>query len=486
MKFLQKISLKLKLTLLFGLIFTGMLSGFSYFLYKEFSKLQSQEFDSMLYNYAIDVAESLDIDRYGEVEFAPDIIKLNEKILPFALSTSFISVLDINGKLIARSSNAELSHVLPLNEQKIDRVLKKGTSYALVTFNEIPHRVIYYLLPVLKIDSPLILQISVPMTSYMNANKNLIRFFVISIPIMMLLSAIIGYFFVGRALLPMLEIINKTKKIEVSNLTHRVPVPEAKDEIWQLADTINHLLSRLQESFSSQERFIQDASHQLKTPLAIIKGELELFRSDSRSEKETALFMESMLQEINFLVKLTNDLLILARVDSGTTSLAFTKCRIDEIVLSQTSRLSKLASLKRISLQINFDSFENATDDGLSVFCDPDLLGVLFYNLIENAIKYSPDNSCVRIKGIVEAGTISVIISDEGPGIEEDQIEKIFDRFFRIEGSSRRAIGSGLGLAICKVVADSLKAELWAENNKDKGTSFFFRLGNMKQKEKET
>ena len=480
MKLLQKISLKLKLTLLFGLIFTGMLSSFSYTLYREFSKLQSDEFDTTLYNYAIDVAESLDIDNYGEVEFDPDIIKLNEKILPFALGTSYISVLDINGKIIARSSNASDKHILPVSEYKLGRVLKKGASYDILSFNKIPHRVINYLLPVLKIDSPLILQISVPMTSFMNTNKNLIRFFVTSVPIMMLLSAIIGYFFVGRALLPMLEIINKTKKIEVSNLAERVPVPEAKDEIWQLANTINHLLSRLHESFISQERFIQDASHQLKTPLAIIKGELELFRAEKRNEKETAQFFDSMAQEINFLVKLTNDLLILARVDSGGASLVFTRNRLDEIVLTQTSRLSKLASLKEISLRINFDSFENATEDALSVICDPDLLGVLFYNLIENAIKYSPDKSTIHISGMTDDDSITISVSDEGEGIKEVQIDKIFDRFFRIEGSSKRAMGSGLGLAICKVVADSIGAKLWAENNPDKGTSFYFKM--MKQR----
>lgn len=476
MKFLQKISLKLKLTLLFGLIFTGMLSGFSYILYREFSKLQSEEFDTTLYNYAIDVAESLDIDNYGEVEFDPNIIKLNEKILPFALGTSYISVLDINGKIIARSSNADLANILPISEFKLDRVLKKGASYDVMDYKAIHHRVIHYLLPVLKIDSPLILQISVPMTSFMNTNKNLIRFFVTSVPMMMFLSAVIGYFFVGRALLPMMEIINKTKKIEISNLAERVPVPETKDEIWQLADTINHLLSRLHGSFESQERFIQDASHQLKTPLAIIKGELELFRAQARSQKEMEQFVESMSQEINFLVKLTNDLLILARIDSGASSLLFTKCRLDEIVLTQTSRLSKLASLKRISLQIDFDSFENATEDTLSVYCDPDLLGVLFYNLIENGIKYSPEDSKILIKGINEADSLAIIVSDQGAGIDEEQIEKIFDRFFRIEGNSKRAVGSGLGLAICKVVADTLGAKLWAANNKDQGTSFYFKM----------
>lgn len=476
MKFLEKISLKLKLTLLFGLIFTGMLSGFSYILYSEFSKIQSEDFDTILYNYAIDVAESLDIDSYGEVEFDPDIIKVNEKILPFALGASYISVLDINGKIIATSSNVTEQFILPVSENKLGKILKKGASYDVLSFKGIPHRVINYLLPVLKIDSPLILQISVPMTSFVNTKKNLGRFFLTSVPVMMLISAVIGYFFVGRALLPMLFIINKTKKIEVLNLEERVPVPATQDEIWQLADTINHLLSRLHKSFKSQERFIQDASHQLKTPLAIIKGELEVFRSEARTEKETAQFFESISQEINFLVKLTNDLLILARIDSGAIPFSFKKNRIDEVLLSQTSRLSKLAVLKKISLQINFDSFENETEDALSVLCDPDLLGVLFYNLIENAIKYSPENSTIHILGISKMDSITIAISDEGQGIGSDQLGKIFDRFFRIEGSSKHVAGSGLGLAICKVVADSLGAKLWAENNQEKGTSFYFKI----------
>jgi signal transduction histidine kinase len=476
MIFLQKISLKLKLTLLFGLIFTSMLSGFSYILYREFSRGQVEEFDTTLYNYAIDVAESLDIDNYGGVEFGPDIIKLNEKILPFALGTSYISVLDINGKIIARSSNATGPHVVTVSDNNLNKVFKKGVSYDNISFAGVPHRLIYYLLPVLKIDSPLILQISVPLTSIMNTNKSLIRFFVTTIPVMMFLSAIIGYFFVGRALLPMLEIINKTKGIGISNLAERVPVPEARDEIWLLADTINNLLSKLHKSFESQERFIQDASHQLKTPLAIIKGELELFHSEVRTEKEMASFFESMLQEVNFLVKLTNDLLILARVDSGSTSLVFTKNRIDEIVLFQTSRLSRLASLKMIILEIDFDSFENVSDDALSIYSDPDLLGVVFYNLIENAIKYSPKDSKIRIKGINNEEDITIVISDEGGGIDSELLSKIFNRFFRIEGNSKRTMGSGLGLAICKVVANSMGADLWANNNIEKGASFYFRI----------
>lgn len=474
--FLQKISLKLRLSLLFGLIFTGMLSGFCYILYTQFSAIQIAEFDTSLYNYTVDIAETLDIDKFGDVEFDSNILKLNEKILPFTLKNSFISVMDINGHVIETRPHLHETQISTLTDNVLARVLKNGASFTTMNYQQVPHRVINYLLPVLHKDTPLILQISVPETDFLIINRNLIKFFYISVPIMLFLSLMIGYFFVSRALRPMMEIISKTKEIEASNLEERVPVPGSKDEIWQLADTINHLLSRLEETFSAQERFIQDASHQLKTPLTIMKGELEVFNSQKRSEAETSRLTESMAQEIDFLARLTNNLLILARVDSGTNNMSLSKNRLDEIVMSQISRLSKLAVVKNISLQINFDSFYQATEEELTVMCDKELMGVLFYNLIENAIKYSPANSSVEVVGVQEAGKLTVTVADEGEGIEKEDLEKIFERFYRLQKTATKAQGSGLGLAICKVVADSLGAKIWAKNNDGRGTKFYFEM----------
>ena len=477
---LQKISLKLRLSLLFGLIFTGMLSGFCYILYTQFSKLQTEEFDTSLYNYAVDVAESLDVDKFGDVEFDSSLLKLNEKILPFTLKNSFISVLDVNGHIIEARPHLHESQFSPITENVVARVLKNGASFSTMVSEKIPYRVINYLLPVLHKETPLILQISVPETDFIILNRNLIKFFYISVPIMLLISLLIGYFFVRRALRPMMEIINKTKIIEVSNLKERVPFTQSKNEIWQLADTINHLIRRLDESFSAQERFIQDASHQLKTPLTIMKGELEVFKSERRSESEINHMIESVSQEVNFLIRLTNNLLILARVDSGSGRVTFMSNRLDEIVISQVSRLSKLATNKNISLQINFDSFYNAKEEELTIICDRDLLGILFYNLIENAIKYSPEKSTVEIVGIQKPGSLIVTVSDEGEGIEFDNQKKIFERFYRQQTNATKADGSGLGLAICRVVADSIGADIWTEKNNSGGSKFFFEMMTQK------
>lgn len=465
---------------MFGLIFTGMLSGFCYVLYTQFSKLQIAEFDTSLYNYAVDVAESLDIDKYGDVEFDSTILKLNEKILPFTLKNSFISVMDIYGNIIETRPHLHDTQILPINEATIARVLRNGASFATMVSDGVPHRVINYLLPVLKKDTPLILQISVPETDFLVINQNLIKFFYVSVPVILLLSLLIGYFFVRRSLAPMMEIINKTKSIEVSNLKERVPVPESKDELSQLADTINHLLVRLDVAFDSQERFIQDASHQLKTPLAIMKGELDVFKSGARSEKETGTLVESLSQEIDFLTRLTNNLLILARVESGATNMSFVKNRLDEVVLSQISRLSKFAAMKKVSLQIDFDAFYSASEEELSLLCDKDLLGVLVYNLIENAIKYSPENSTVKVIGNVDESKLKVCVEDEGEGIEQEELQNIFNRFHRLQKTSLKTQGSGLGLAICKVVADSMGAKLYATRNQGPGSTFHFEIEKLK------
>ena len=475
MNFLNKISLKLKLTLLFGLIFTGMLSGFCYILYSQFSKLQIAEFDTKLYNYAIDIAESLDVDKYGDVEFDSNILKLNEKILPFTLKNSFISVMDVSGNVIETRPFLKDTQIAHLNEVVLSKVLKNGASFSTMFYEGTPHRIINYLLPVLHKDTPLILQISVPETDFLIINRNLVKFFYISVPAMLLLSLMIGYFFVRRALRPMMEIIAKTKIIEVSNLEERVPVPESKDEIWQLANTINHLLGRLDETINAQERFIQDASHQLKTPLTIMKGELEVFKNEKKSELEVSQFLESMSQEIDFLARLTNNLLILANVDSGVSRLNFKDNRLDEVVISQISRLSKLANRKKITLLINFDSFYEAVDSELLIKSDRELLGVIFYNLIENAIKYSPEESTVTISGENNSSSLHISVEDEGEGIDQGDIDKIFERFYRMQKNATKAQGSGLGLAICKIVADSLGARIWAENVEN-GTKFHFEI----------
>jgi signal transduction histidine kinase len=480
LNFFKKFGLRLRLTLLFVFIFTGSLAVFDYFLLNEYSGIRNAEFDANLYNYAIDVAESLDVDSYGEVEFDPGIIKLNEKIFPFALPASYISVLDINGKVVAHSQNFKLEGNSILNEANLFRVLKKGASYEnRISTDGTTHRVINYLLPVLKIDTPLILQISVPKTSIEVSILKLRKFLVTSLGFILFSSCFVGYAFIGKALKPMIEITKKTNQIEVRNLSERVPVPDSKDEIHHLAMTINHLLERLDQAFLIQERFVQNASHQLKTPLAIIKGELELFKSGQKNAIELSQFLESMSQEINSLVKLTNDLLILARVENEGIQISKEKISLIEVLLNQISRLSKLANINKQNIELNIDSLLKIDHQELLVEGDPDLLGVLFFNLIENALKYSPSGGIIKIGAHYLNHQMTIFIEDSGIGINPGSEEKIFDRFFRQDQGNQSIPGSGLGLAICQAVARLHNAKVWAQRNEKVGSTFYFQINNI-------
>lgn len=480
MNILNQISLKLRLTILFVLIFAGSLAVFSVLIYNERKENKILEFDASLYNYAIDIAESLDIDSYGEVEFDPSIIRLSEKVFPFALGKSFISVVDINGKVVAHSQNVSESVPDLIDDATVEKVLKKGVSYHYL--NSPDHgklRVINYLLPVLKIDSPLILHISVPTINIDRSQAKLKKFLILSLAVITILSFGAGYFFVDKALLPIVEITKKANSIEIKNLNERVPEPKSHDEIYYLAHTINSLFERLQKSFDSQERFIQDASHQLKTPLAIMKGELDLFKTGVRQKEELDQFILNMSDELNTLIKLTNDLLILARVDSGEKNLSLAPISVVDILLSQASRLSKLSVQKEISINLDLESINHCSEAELMIMADSDLIGILFYNFIENAIKYSAKNSVVAIKCEYTNGEIFVAVKDQGRGIKVGQERLIFDRFYRSEENKNES-GSGLGLAICKAVADLHKAEIWAVNNTDIGSTFYFKMRSLK------
>jgi signal transduction histidine kinase len=402
-------------------------------------------------------------------------------MFPFQLGKSFISVIDINGRVVAHSQNSMNLALIQSDEATLFKVLKKGSSYSLVFDKDgTKYRAINYLLPVLKIDSPLILQILVPTSSIDISNFKLKEFLITSMALILVFSIIIGYAFTSSALTPMIEITEKTKQIEIRSLKERVPVPESRDEISDLANTINHLLERLHRSFETQERFVQDASHQLKTPLAIIKGELDLFKTKVRDPSEINQFISSMSQELDALVKLTNDLLIMARVDNGDSNVILKYAQIDEVLLNQVSRLSKLAMSKNISIKINLDSFDGVDELKLRVLVDQDLIGILFYNFIENAIKYSPNDSEIEIVGSIESEFILIEVRDHGTGIKDGQEEAIFERFFRSE-NVHGTLGSGLGLAICKAVAKIHQAEIGAKKNSEIGSIFYIKIKNHQE-----
>ncbi|MBC7693551.1 MAG: HAMP domain-containing protein [Methylotenera sp.] len=465
-------SLRTRLVFLFVGIFGVTLILFSFFLYEVFVSNHQKEFDAALYNYTVDVASAVDVSFFGELTLTPNALTESEKVFPFALGEAFLQIYSVQGKPLARSRNLS-NNVLKLTDEDRTAVLAQGSNFKTIPAKELArsrifsknYRLLTYLI---NRSGPFdyVVQVAVPMVLLEHEKSNLITFFSFSIPIVLLIAACGGLYVSRKALAPVNAIIEKSKKITATQLSQRVPVPAAKDEIRELALTLNALLDRLEQAFYSQETFIADASHQLKTPLSILRGEIDLMRSKERSAQEMAEFLHSASQEVNYLSRMVEDLLILARVDAGASSLSIQSVRLDETVLEVIARLDRIATQKAVKLSVHFSE----TQSPMETEGDGDLIRSLVENLIENAVKYSPEQGKVSVTlSEMPEERILLAVEDQGRGIPESSRDKIFDRFYRSENSRDKISGSGLGLAIAKRIVEVHGGKIRVESRPETG-----------------
>ena len=481
--FLKKIkfyptSIRLRLTALFVVILAITLVGFCAILYQVFRQNHQREFDSALYNHSVDVAQSINVDFYGELVFNSDVFLNSEKIFPFALGNSFMQVLSPTGQIIARTANLK-GHALPVYSEDWDSVFRNGSAFRTLPPDVLPalfkksnYRLITYLAK-RNDKTRFILQVAVPMSLLYQETNGLLIFFAFAIPLSLVIAWVGGLYLSGKALFPVRTIIEQTKNLNPSKLSERVPVSKNKDEMQNLAITLNELLERLENAFAIQERFVADASHQLKTPLAILRGELDVLRSRERSPEDIQEFLASASNELNHLSRMVEDLLLLARVEIGASSLSIQSVRLDELLLDAISRLEFLAKNKNITIRFNMNtSSAEAQENDFAVQGDADLLQSLFRNLIDNAIKYSPENSAIEVLLESTVNTICVSVSDEGTQIPQESQDKIFDRFYRANTANLQSSGSGLGLTIARRIAEAHRGSISLIQRNQKGKTF--------------
>lgn len=479
LNFFSSFSIRLRLSLLFVLIFGATTIFFNAFLFKATIDTLQQDFDDALFNYAVDVSEGIEIGIKGDLSFPP--LRLDHgKILPFPLGTALIQVRHSSGAVLARVGN--FGQFNPPYKKDFERIWagEEATYRTIEHIRNIPsaeaesYRLISF--PLDNAAKPqLLLQIAVPMTLLETQISQRLTLLQVGIPFVLLIATLGGMFLSARALNPLKNMIRTTQAIKASELSQRVPIPTANDEIKALALTLNEMLDRIQQAFQSQERFIADASHQLLTPLAIMRGELELLNKTEK--KDVDQFIKSALQEVDNLSGIVQEMLLLARVDAGMGALNFQELALDELVFEAVSRCEKLANSKGIKLKFNIN---NATkDDRKFVSGDNDLLQNLVMNIIENAIKYSPNNEVVTVTLNWKEETSELIVEDNGPGIPEEQIPYIFERFSRGANVDAQIKGFGLGLAIAQKIAILHQGKLSVENHSRHGARFTFEIKNI-------
>lgn len=290
------------------------------------------------------------------------------------------------------------------------------------------------------------------------------------IPIGVLLASVGGYFLARKSLAPVVAMSTQAGRIGASNLHERLRVKNEKDELGHLARAFNRLLDRLNESFDRQRRFMADASHELRTPVAILRGEAEVALSrPERSLEEYRESLEAVRAESQRLTHIVEDLFTLARADAGQYPLSPQDFYFDELAADCTRAARTLALAKNISLQCD------AVPE-LPIHGDEALLRRMILNLLDNAIKYTPEGGRVTLLCRRENGKYALSVNDTGPGISPDLQSRIFERFFRADKARSRAEndggGAGLGLSIARWIAEAHRGTLELSRSDATGSTF--------------
>ncbi|MDX2042595.1 MAG: ATP-binding protein [Acidobacteriota bacterium] len=298
----------------------------------------------------------------------------------------------------------------------------------------------------------------------------------IAIPLALLLGSFGGLLLANQALSPVDRITCAAEQIAKGDLTERVPMPANAstklDEIGRLAATFNHMISRLQAAFERQKQFTSDASHELRTPLAVMRGDMEIALRRERSPEEYQRVLGSNLEEIVRLTRLIEDLLMLARADSGRVELRCEPVDLNKLCQQMADYITPLAQQRDQTLSYDSPNAE------ITVNADLQRIKQMLLNLLDNAIKYTPPGGSVTLGLKTENNQAIVTVADTGRGIPAEDLPHIFERFFRrsAKTSDRTAAGFGLGLSIVKWIVDSHDGQIEINSQQGAGTTFIVKL----------
>jgi two-component system, OmpR family, sensor kinase len=301
----------------------------------------------------------------------------------------------------------------------------------------------------------------------------------IAIPVALLLGSYGGLLLANQALRPVDRITRAAEQISTGDLTERVPMSAKMDEIGRLVVTFNQMISRLQAAFERQKQFTSDASHEMRTPLAVMRGDIEIALRRERPADEYKRVLTSNLEEIVRLSRLVEDLLMLARADYGQLELRHGPVDLNKLCQQMVDYISPLAQQKGQDIlyyQLNGKAAETATVDSGEIKISGDMQRIkqLLLNLLDNAIKYTDFGGRVSLELKTEGKCAVITVADTGRGIPPEDLPHIFERFFRKSKttSDRSATGFGLGLSIVKWIVDSHSGKITAQSEVGRGTTF--------------
>jgi heavy metal sensor kinase len=456
-------SVRTRLTLWYAAVLAVALIAFALLVYSAAARGFYERQDESLRSTAETVASAY----IEELEEERSVAKANEVVFAeMVFPNRYVEITDTEGRVIAQSSNlsnqplvipaATLSEV---KQRRIGFMVQNGLRVAVVPLSPDKNKQLGFAV------------VAESLNVIADSLRSLRHNFYAGVPLILVFASLGGYFLARKSLVPITLMNEQTRSITAGNLSSRLDVANPRDEVGRLATTINALLGRLEAAFQEQQRFVADSSHELRTPVAVIRTEAEVALEHERDTKEYQASLALIRDEAERLSRIVEDLFILARQPFASPALMRESVPLHDLVRECGRAAQVLATRKGLS----FD-FPSAPPE-LTVKGDDELLKRMLLNLLDNAVKYTPPGGEIRLSVATQNGDARITVSDTGVGIPSEDQAHVFDRFYRVDKARSRALGgAGLGLSIAQWIVEAHEGRLSLESKVGSGSTFTVEL----------
>jgi heavy metal sensor kinase len=459
---MKALSLRARLTLFYSTMLTVVLAFFGVLFYNALGLVLESRLTDELKERALFVASHERVQDGGvQLVFNPDD---REEAYLVHSAARYYQVFQLpSGTLLVQSQEMELLGV-KLSPEAV-RSLATSQEFSDMQLEKERLRFHNGVIPG-KNSSSFLVRVGIPLTPADDAQRGFLHSLLFLTPLGILLASIVGWEMARRALRPMKTLATAARQIDIEQLQERLPMRGAGDEVDEVAQAFNETLARLENSVGQMKQFTASISHELRTPLTTLRGEAEIALLEARSVEEYKRVLASQLEEFDKLSHMINQLLVLANAEAGEIQWTAQSVDLSELMVSLVEQLEPVSAAKRIALKTTAQSHVNVRGDA-------SWIERVILNLLDNAIKFTPEGGHVEVSIAVEGREAALQVQDSGIGIPPQALPHIFERFYRAEPSRSKQIeGVGLGLALARWIVEKHRGRITVESQPGKGTCF--------------